>query len=332
MLRPQLGRRALPRIASRAARNPRCRFSTQHGYEHELPPVRIVRPVLWSLAAVSTIYIACAAYEVKGDAKSFSTQHGWGTRRTLDSYDQLPKADHRGHRGRTLSQVSYGSPADVLSLWKGLPEAEKMIVGNIALNSSIWLSQRLTSTHFSFFHHVPVVGRNYTMLTSVFGHASGLHLFFNMACLYNFGGDVAYSRTFEGSGSHLAAFYLSSGVVTSLAQHLETVFPRRRFGASLGASGAIMAFIGVFGMSNPDSRIGIILLPGSLPAQEALGWIAAFEAYGMVFGIPFLRWAHTAHLAGLAVGAAYVHFDGKNHLWKPARKFAFSLLQKLNLI
>lgn len=93
-----------------------------------------------------------------------------------------------------------------------------------------------------------------------------------------------------------------------------------------------MAFIGVFGMSFPHGQIGIILLPGSVDAQVALGLIAAFETYGLVFGIPFLRWGHSVHLAGLAVGTAYAHFDGRGKIWNATRRAAFNQMRRVGMV
>jgi rhomboid-like protein len=93
-----------------------------------------------------------------------------------------------------------------------------------------------------------------------------------------------------------------------------------------------MALIGVYAMSYPNAQIGIIFLPGSVDAQLALGLIAAFETYGLIFGIPFLRWGHSVHLAGLALGTAYAHFDGQGRVWNATRRIAFTQMRRLNMV
>jgi rhomboid-like protein len=117
-----------------------------------------------------------------------------------------------------------------------------------------------------------------------------------------------------------------------MAAQIEAALPSRRLYAGQGASGAIMALVAVFAMSYPDAQIGVILLPGSVDAQLALGLIAAFETYGLVFGIPFLRWGHSVHLAGLAIGTAYVHFDRNGRIWNSARRFAFNQMRRIGMI
>lgn len=134
--------------------------------------------------------------------------------------------------------------------------------------------------------------------------------------------------------SHFAAFYLGSGLAASLGHHLSNVWPNPlgRLSAGLGASGAIMAILASFAMSNPNAQIGIMFLPGSLPAQQALLGLTAFELYGLFVGISWLPLGHAAHLTGLAVGAAYVQFNGRKHLWTPTRRLAFYSLQRFKMI
>lgn len=172
------------------------------------------------------------------------------------------------------------------------------------------------------------------MLTSMFGHIGGIHFFLNMYALLNFGPPLGQSPTFNSSGSHLTAFYLCSGLFASLGQHLRFAIPNNsgRLSGGLGASGAIMAILGAWAMNYPDNRIGIILIPGSLPAQEALGYLIAFETWGTVFGYPFIRLGHAAHLAGLLCGLTYVHYDGKKTLWEPTKRFAFKTMRRLNVV
>lgn len=120
--------------------------------------------------------------------------------------------------------------------------------------------------------------------------------------------------------------------MSSLAAQIEALRPSKRLTAGQGASGAIMALISVFAMSYPNAQIGIMFLPGSVDAQQALGLIAAFETYGVIFGIPFLRLGHSVHLAGLAIGAAYIYFDGKGRIWKATKRVAFNQMRRVNMV
>lgn len=150
--------------------------------------------------------------------------------------------------------------------------------------------------------------------------------------MQNFGSAMADSRIFQSSGSHLAAFYLSAGVLSSMGAQIEALMPSRRLQIGVGASGAIMAFVGVFAASQPDARVGLLFVPGRIDASTALGLIAAFEAYGAVFGIPYLKWGHSVHLAGLAMGAAYGRYNRNGEIWKASRRVAFKQLRRLNMV
>lgn len=93
-----------------------------------------------------------------------------------------------------------------------------------------------------------------------------------------------------------------------------------------------MAILASFAMSEPDAQIGIMFVPGSLPAEQALLGLTLFELYGLFVGISWLPLGHAAHLTGLAVGAAYVHFDGRKRLWTPTRRLAFYSLRRFKMI
>jgi rhomboid-like protein len=61
-----------------------------------------------------------------------------------------------------------------------------VLYSNIALNTSLFAIGSLPRSNLGpvYLSHMPVTGRNFTMFTSMFGHVSGMHLFFNMYCLY----------------------------------------------------------------------------------------------------------------------------------------------------
>ncbi|PBP21770.1 hypothetical protein BUE80_DR007187 [Diplocarpon rosae] len=340
MLRSPPWRTARCRIAARTTRasipRPQLHRPAKHPYSTDPlptyfthPSVRILGPTLWTLTAVSTIYLGCAAYEAYHEAQLFKS-HVHGGPVTYDTIDAAKTsgrlADSRQSRGEGFSD----SPT---SLWSGLSSASKTLGAVMVSNVAVFAVQRLSPETFLRFSHVPAAARNFTLLTSMFGHGGVLHLAINMYALANFGPPLARSPTFEASGSHLGAFYLSAGLLASLSQHLNTVWPKKsgRRVPALGASGAIYAVLGAWALSYPDSRIGIILLPGSIPASEALLYIVAFEAWGTFIGWG-LSFGHAAHLGGLLAGAAYVHFDGKNRLWKPAKRRAFDQMKRLKMV
>lgn len=310
-----------------------------------LPPVRVLRPALWCAGAVGTIYVGCAAYEVRHDAaiaRDARRAHHMPTSpirmKDLDGVRAMIAASGGRNPLRPLpsqSSSSVSSSALPLASWSDLPEAGKFMVGLVSTNIGVFALERLLPGTSALFSHVPAApSANFTMLTSAFGHVGLAHLALNMYGVVQFLPPVAASRTFAGSGSHLAAFYLSAGVLASYAFHLASVWPRPldRVIPARGASGAVMAVVGAFGMSYPDNQLGIVLIPGSLPASQFLLGVAAFETYGLFVGFKRLPLAHAAHLAGLAMGAAYVYYDGRDRVWRPVKQWTFHQMQRLSLV
>lgn len=284
-----------------------------------LPPVRVLGPTLWSLAAVGTIYLGCAAYEVHQDEQRRKRPES----RIRALYPQ--------HDRQQQPQFDIAAPPRT---WNKHSGADQVILGTIGVNTALFAAYGAVPGILGNMVHRPTAARNSTLFTSMFAHTGFLHLAFNMYAMFSFGPAVARSPTFANSGSHLAAFYLSTGVLASLTQHLTCIWPKplNRLTPFLGASGAVFGMLGVYGITNPDGRIGIMFIPGSLPARDFLGCWALVELYGLFIGIPRLRLGHGAHLSGLATGVAYVYFDGKDKVWKPAKRLASNVMRRLNVI
>ncbi|KAI0470668.1 hypothetical protein GGR56DRAFT_139621 [Xylariaceae sp. FL0804] len=302
-------------------------------------PVPVLRPVAWALSAAGLIYFGCAAWAVRHDVDDWKRNRWGGRRRRQDAkpetFEDLERPAWSGSSRTRYENVLFDATG--LGELAEFDEPSQLAVSAVVANGAVLALSRLAPTlggrHFL---HVPVAGANYTLLTSNFGHAGPLHLALNMYVLYDYGRKVAGAPTFRDTGviPHLTAFYLASGVLAALGQHLATVWPHRagRYGGSLGASGAVSALVGAFLASYPDARMSVIALPVSLPASGFLvGW-ALFEAVGIFVRYPVVRLAHAAHLTGLAVGAAYVHFDARRTLWRPTRRLAFNTMRRLDLI
>ncbi|CAK7238162.1 hypothetical protein SEUCBS140593_010388 [Sporothrix eucalyptigena] len=251
-----------------------------------------------------------------------------------DSPSPTSSVTQKYERARQAREQRLGSQQNERRSQMFLPETSKLLVGIAATNVGVFGLERLVPSLSVLFSHIPALNTNYSLLTSAFGHVGFFHLALNMYGLYQFLPPVAKTPTFNYSASHLASFYLSAGILSSLAHHLATVWPRPldRMIAARGASGAVMAVVGAFGVAYPNHQLGIILIPGSLPASQFLWLLAAFETYGLFRGFKRLPLAHAAHLAGLAIGAGYVYFDGQKRVWQPVRRFTFAQMQRLSLI
>ena len=117
-------------------------------------------------------------------------------------------------------------------------------------------------------------------ITSMFMHASWLHILGNMLFLLIFGNNVedAFGRL------GYLAFYLSGGIAATVVQTVVTLL----FGtaadarsANLGASGAIAAVLGAYIVLYPKARIfGLVgWIPFRLPAWFFLGFWFLFQLF-----------------------------------------------------
>jgi membrane associated rhomboid family serine protease len=152
-----------------------------------------------------------------------------------------------------------------------------------------------------------------TILTSMFLHASILHIAFNMLFLFVFGPVIEYAC------GHLrfAAFYLLCGIAGGIAQI--GIAPDSHV-PELGASGAIAGILGAYIVSYPTARINTIVPIGCfplflrLPAVLVIGIWAAIQ-FTNGFGSLSARvatqtdtTAYFAHIGGFSFGVLAIGF------------------------
>lgn len=146
----------------------------------------------------------------------------------------------------------------------------------------------------------------WTWVTSVFAHGNFAHIALNSIVLYFFGPPVERRI---GSNRFLALF-LSAGVIAGLAQ-IGMGFVLGSVGPGVvGASGAIMAIMGVLTVLNPHLRVYLyFFIPMPLwLLTVGFAVVSVFFGFGGAAG----GIAHWAHLAGLLVGLAYgKHVQGE---------------------
>jgi rhomboid-like protein len=296
-----------------------------------LSRVRLLAPTAWSVAACSTIYIGCAAFEVYRDARHVEAQEGRGTyRETFKTFEELERLARRDHLSSIWDRVASTRGR---SERPEFSEPQKLTLNFMAITTGVYLASAAAPVIGMNFVHVPTSPTNVTLLTSTFGHAGLVHLAVNMYALWWIMPATARSPIFKESNAHLTAFYLSAGILSSLAQHAAAVWPRPNFTASLGASGALFALFGIVGISFPQTNVGIIFIPGSIPITQMMAYAALFDAIGIFVRYPsFFRLGHAAHLSGLAVGVAYAKYGGDEKIWRPARKAAFQAMHLLGIL
>jgi len=134
-----------------------------------------------------------------------------------------------------------------------------------------------------------------TLLTSMFMHASWMHIIGNMVFLWAFG------PAMEDAMGHLRylIFYLAGGIVAMCAQVLADPYSHI---PTLGASGAIAAVMGAFIVTYPRDRIRTLLFVfifiriAFIPAVLLIGfWILL-----QVLNLGVVAQAHTGGVAYLA--------------------------------
>jgi len=155
-----------------------------------------------------------------------------------------------------------------------------------------------------------------TLLTSMFMHASWMHIIGNMVFLWAFGPAIEDAM---GRFRYLC-FYLTGGVVAMLAQILSDPLSRT---PSLGASGAIAAVMGAFIITYPRDRIRTLLFlfifvrVTFIPAAFLIGFwfLTQVFDFGVVANVRTGGVAYLAHIGGFLFGVATAHlFEDKRRI------------------
>jgi membrane associated rhomboid family serine protease len=157
-----------------------------------------------------------------------------------------------------------------------------------------------------------------TLLTSMFMHASWLHLGGNMLFLFIFGDNVEH---YVGSILYLA-FYLVAGIIASFAQILADT---TSLVPNLGASGAIAAVLGAYIVLFPRNRVVVLLFRFLVPVP-ALVAIGLWAVLQFVSGFGSLvspaangGVAYLAHVGGFVSGVVFA-FLARGFFGDPAAR------------
>jgi membrane associated rhomboid family serine protease len=131
--------------------------------------------------------------------------------------------------------------------------------------------------------HFNLAGAFVPLFTSMFLHASWLHIIGNMWVLWIFGDNI---EDYLGHFAYLT-FYLLCGLAASVAHILLNVGSRV---PSVGASGAIAGVMGAYFLLYPKARV-LTLVPWII---FTLWWLPAWIVLGYWFLVQFLSGASTA--------------------------------------
>jgi membrane associated rhomboid family serine protease len=142
-----------------------------------------------------------------------------------------------------------------------------------------------------------------TLLTSMFMHASWMHIIGNMIYLWAFGREIENSM----GSIRFLIFYLTGGVVAMASQIMADPFSRV---PSLGASGAIAAVMGAFLVTYPRDRIRTVIFflifvrITFIPAAVLIGFwfLMQIMNLGVVAQVRSGGVAYLAHVGGFLFG------------------------------
>lgn len=329
------------------------RYSQQHAHDHQqqalpLPPVRVLGPLVFSFAAVGTIYFVCAAYEVHQDIKRYKASFPSDTKPPTASERSLGLIRWRIALNDQITDFEDPNRKTViLSLLDPQSGARQVYASLVSINLAA-MAPMVTSrsweesliTRFSHQAAEPYF-RYHQLLTSAFLHSGPWHLAVNLLAFQAFSAsvDLFHTPSMRSSGSNFLAFCLSGAVVSCFGDHLSTLMPvnrlqRLKFG--LGFSGVTSAVVGLTCTVLPNLSYDLILVPGSINADSLLSLIMAFEVAG-VFGLvgrflPSLaNTGFAAHMSGLLFGQAIGRWSGEGELWKFFRSKAYHTMRWLEV-
>jgi hypothetical protein len=148
----------------------------------------------------------------------------------------------------------------------------------------------------------------WTWITSIFAHGGFTHIAVNSIGLYFFGPPVERRL----GSKRYAVLFLISGAVAGLAQIGVSIAMGELIGGVVGASGALLAIMGVLTVLNPGLRVYLyFFIPMPLWVLTfGFAALSVLQGFGQVGGGGGV--AHWAHLAGMAIGLAYgAHIKGE---------------------
>lgn len=160
-------------------------------------------------------------------------------------------------------------------------------------------------------HTYNLAGVTLTIFTSMFMHASVMHILGNMWVLWIFGDNI---EDYLGHALYLV-FYLLCGSIASLTQILFSLNPPGSSVPSLGASGAIAGVMGAYFLLYPRAKVltwVVFIFFWWLPAWIWLGcWFALQFFSGAATSLaganqPTGGIAFMAHVGGFVAGLALI--------------------------
>jgi len=184
-------------------------------------------------------------------------------------------------------------------------------VGIIFINIIVFIIQLFDPTGYLFIYEAAFIpneffaGRKtWTIFSSMFMHASIIHIFLNMWFFY------VVSDNCERAMGHIYFLitYLFSGLVGSLLHGVIAIATGFGDIPSLGASGAVMGVVAVYGILFPRNRLRYLFIFGTVSARTFIILTFMIELiYGFISLFVLTGTAHFAHVGGFIAGVFFAY-------------------------
>lgn len=186
-------------------------------------------------------------------------------------------------------------------LWTGAFTSEAFLA---SVSSGFGLTP---ASFLSFVNATPAEGSVIapaTLITSMFIHASWIHLIGNMLFLWVFADNIEDVYGYVG----FAIFYLLAGISGGL---LHVVMMPQSVQPLIGASGAVSGVLAAYVVLFPRARVWILLfmrIPVPLPAIWVLGGWFLLQVFNLAASQPGQDIAWWDHIGGFAFGLVLTFF------------------------
>jgi membrane associated rhomboid family serine protease len=262
----------------------------------------------------------------------FALAGTWGTLAYLDAR-LSPSAETQLPERATIPQSWFLTPTVIKEgVIAGWNELDNLTIGIVVASIGVHLLKRSPLPIWEKLIHI-TGEKKYTAFTYPFVHGDWSHLAQNSHALIWFLPAVVHYL--DGDVFHAAALFVSVPLLTSYLSHFAFRWGLLKgIPLNMGSSGVGAAIIGAFCVAYPDEKVWVPnLFVLRLDAKYCAALFAAMQIFLMTkapkggnrpaFIVSVceyqLSYANITqvHTVSLGLGAAYVYFDGKEHLWRP---------------